>query len=53
MLPLALPNELFPSLLIKKNIRRLPVMDENFNMIGIVSRANIVQAAVKLRKGTL
>jgi len=40
-------------LLLLKNIRRLPVLGDSGELIGVVSRSNIVQAAVKLRKGML
>lgn len=40
-------------LLLIKDVRRLPVCDEEGNMVGIVSRSNIVQAALKARRGEL
>mmetsp|Transcript_37523 Transcript_37523/g.95968 ORF Transcript_37523/g.95968 Transcript_37523/m.95968 type:complete len:211 (-) Transcript_37523:208-840(-) len=40
-------------LLLSKDVRRVPVLDANGNMVGIMSRSNIVQAAVKARRGEL
>ncbi|KAL6759628.1 CBS domain-containing protein CBSX1, chloroplastic-like protein [Haematococcus lacustris] len=38
------------SLLLQKRIRRLPVVDDNGVLVGLVSRSGIVQAALELRK---
>jgi CBS domain-containing protein len=35
------------NLMIKYNINRLPVMDEKDNMVGIVTRADIVRSMIK------
>ncbi|MCD4669663.1 MAG: CBS domain-containing protein [Actinomycetia bacterium] len=35
------------NLMIKYNINRLPIMDEQSNMVGIVTRADIVRSMVK------
>lgn len=38
-------------LLLEKKIRRLPVVDPEGRLVGILSRGNIVQAALEARKG--
>ena len=35
------------NLMIRYNINRLPVMDEKENMVGIVTRADIVRSMIK------
>ncbi|PNW79198.1 hypothetical protein CHLRE_09g405800v5 [Chlamydomonas reinhardtii] len=38
------------SILISKKIRRLPVVDEHGKLVGLISRGNIVKAALAARK---
>uniref|UniRef100_A0A7S0RWE5 CBS domain-containing protein n=1 Tax=Chlamydomonas leiostraca TaxID=1034604 RepID=A0A7S0RWE5_9CHLO len=38
------------SLLLKKRIRRLPVVDGNGRLVGLISRSNIIKVALELRK---
>ena len=38
------------NLLLRMKIRRLPVVDENGRLLGIVSRGNIIRAALAARK---
>jgi CBS-domain-containing membrane protein len=39
-------------LLLAKKIHRLPVVDAQGNLIGILSRGNLVKAALAVRKAT-
>ncbi len=41
------------SLLLKKRIRRLPVVDEAGRLVGIISRSNIIRIALEQRKAAL
>jgi len=36
-------------LLLDKRIRRLPVVDEQHNLVGMFSRGDVIRAAVKAR----
>lgn len=40
-------------ILLNKKIRRLPVLDENGKLVGILSRSNIVKAALLTRKAAM
>lgn len=38
------------SILLEKKVRRLPVVDEEGKLVGVLSRGNIVRAAMLARK---
>lgn len=38
------------NLLLRKKIRRLPVVDERCRLLGIITRSNIIKAAWEARK---
>ncbi len=37
-------------LLLQKKIHRLPVVDENGSLVGVLSRGNLIKAALAMRK---
>lgn len=39
--------------LLTKKIRRLPVVDENGKLVGLISRSNIIKAALDSRQNSL
>lgn len=41
------------NMLLRRKIRRLPVVDENGKLVGIITRSNVIKAAWEARKAGL